>query len=103
VYPPINASNKSHPLVRHIALTNTPCYTPLTSFHVNIPDLSKILKCADNTDVITLKAEEGGDTLSMMFESKDADRISDFTLKVSFAITSERKRRYDKTIKPQMW
>jgi proliferating cell nuclear antigen len=45
-------------------------------------NLSKILKCADNGDVITLKAEDTADSLTLMFESANQDRISDFELKL---------------------
>ena len=31
--------------------------------------MSKVLKCAGNDDIITLKAEDSGDSISFMFES----------------------------------
>eukprot|EP01041_Mallomonas_annulata_P014144 gene14144-30116_t len=49
---------------------------------LNTPNLSKVLKCAGNDDVITLKSEEGTDTLTMIFESPNQDRVSDFELKL---------------------
>ena len=39
------------------------------SLGVNLSHLSKILKCASKDDAITLKAEDGGDVLTLMFES----------------------------------
>lgn len=39
------------------------------SLGLNLANLSKILKCAGNNDVVTLKAEDEPDTLTMMFES----------------------------------
>ena len=39
------------------------------SLGVNTPNLSKILKCAGNEDLVTIKSEEETDTLNMMFES----------------------------------
>ena len=39
------------------------------SLGVNTPNLSKILKCAGNEDLVTIKGEEETDTLNMMFES----------------------------------
>lgn len=39
------------------------------SLGVNTPNLSKILKCAGNEDLVTIKSEEETDTLSMTFES----------------------------------
>ena len=44
--------------------------------------MSKILKCAGNDDIITLKAEDDGDSLTLMFESENQDRIADFELKL---------------------
>lgn len=44
--------------------------------------MSKILKCAGNDDIITLKAEDTADTLTLMFESPKQERIADFELKL---------------------
>jgi proliferating cell nuclear antigen len=52
------------------------------SLGFNSTNLGKILKCADNNDVITLKAEDDADVLTLMFESAKQDRISDFELKL---------------------
>ena len=52
------------------------------SLGVNTPNLSKVLKCAGNNDSITLKAEEETDNLTLLFESPNQDRISDFELKL---------------------
>eukprot|EP00742_Colponemidia_sp_Colp-10_P002608 GILJ01002784.1.p1 GENE.GILJ01002784.1~~GILJ01002784.1.p1 ORF type:complete len:278 (+),score=54.23 GILJ01002784.1:53-835(+) len=52
------------------------------SLGVNMQSLSKIIKCASNDDVITLKAEDSADTITFMFESDKADKISDFELKL---------------------
>jgi proliferating cell nuclear antigen len=49
---------------------------------INTPNLSKILKCAGNDDIITLKSEEETDTLTLNFESPSQDRISEFELKL---------------------
>lgn len=49
---------------------------------VNTPNLGKILKCAGNDDVVTLKCEEQTDTLTLVFESPAQDRISDFEFKL---------------------
>lgn len=37
---------------------------------INIASLSKIIKCAGNDDSITIKADDGGDTINFVFESK---------------------------------
>lgn len=52
------------------------------SLGLNTPNLSKILKCAGNDDVITLKSEEETDSLTMNFESPSQDRVSEFELKL---------------------
>ncbi len=43
---------------------------------------------AGNDDIITLKADDNGDTLTLMFESEKQDRVSDFDLKL-MSIESE--------------
>eukprot|EP01040_Poterioochromonas_malhamensis_P022355 gene22355-27183_t len=49
---------------------------------VNTPNLAKILKCAGNEDIVTLKCEEETDTLTLVFESPNQDRVSDFDFKL---------------------
>ena len=39
------------------------------SLGINLGSMSKILKCAGNDDIITLKAEDSGDNVSFMFEN----------------------------------
>lgn len=34
------------------------------------------MQCAGNEDIITMKAEDAGDTVSFMFESPSQDRIA---------------------------
>lgn len=53
------------------------CDRPL-SLGFNATNMGKILKCAGNEDAITLKAEDEGDSLSMVFEGPNQDRIADF-------------------------
>jgi len=57
------------------------CDRPI-SLGFNTANIGKILKCAGNDDVITLKAEDDGDSLTLMFESPNQDRIADFELKL---------------------
>lgn len=52
------------------------------SLGINLVSMSKILKCAGNDDVVTLKASDQGDNVTFMFESPKEDRISDFELKL---------------------
>jgi proliferating cell nuclear antigen len=53
-----------------------------TVLGINTGTLSKVLKCAGNDDVITLKKADGTDTLSLIFESPSQDRISEFEIKL---------------------
>ncbi|MFS7902688.1 putative proliferating cell nuclear antigen, PCNA [Helianthus anomalus] len=39
------------------------------SMGMNLNNMSKMLKCAGNDDIITLKADDGSDTVTFMFES----------------------------------
>jgi len=48
----------------------------------NSANIAKIFKCAGSDDIVTLKAEDSGDTLTLMFESPSQDRIADFELKL---------------------
>ncbi|OUU49664.1 MAG: proliferating cell nuclear antigen (pcna) [Candidatus Puniceispirillum sp. TMED52] len=57
------------------------CDRPLT-LGVNIASIGKILKCCNPEDVLTLKADDDGNSLMMMFEALKGDKISDFELKL---------------------
>ncbi|KAK9817203.1 hypothetical protein WJX72_011042 [[Myrmecia] bisecta] len=52
------------------------------SMGMNLNNMAKMLKCAGNDDIITMKAEDAGDTVTFMFESPNQERISDFELKL---------------------
>lgn len=52
------------------------------SLGINLGSLAKVLKCADNDDTITLKAEDSGDAVTFMFENPKQTRISHFSLKL---------------------
>ncbi|KAK9914803.1 hypothetical protein WJX75_000765 [Coccomyxa subellipsoidea] len=52
------------------------------SMGMNLNNMSKCLKCAANDDIITLKAEDTGDSLTFLFESANQERHSDFELKL---------------------
>lgn len=49
---------------------------------MSLANLSKVLKCSGNDDIVTLKANDDGDTVTFMFESPKEDRVSDFELKL---------------------
>ncbi|CAM9168560.1 unnamed protein product [Chrysoparadoxa australica] len=52
------------------------------SMGLSMVNISKVLKCAGNNDIITLKSEDNPDSLTLMFESAGESRISDFELKL---------------------
>ncbi|XP_050147340.1 proliferating cell nuclear antigen-like [Malus sylvestris] len=39
------------------------------SMGMNLGNMSKMLRCAGNDDIITIKADDGSDTVTFMFES----------------------------------
>eukprot|EP00003_Mantamonas_plastica_P023211 TRINITY_DN4124_c0_g1_i1.p1 TRINITY_DN4124_c0_g1~~TRINITY_DN4124_c0_g1_i1.p1 ORF type:complete len:223 (+),score=88.94 TRINITY_DN4124_c0_g1_i1:445-1113(+) len=52
------------------------------SLGINFGSLSKVIKCASNDDSITIKADDSADVVTLMFESPNQDKISDFELKL---------------------
>lgn len=52
------------------------------SLGINLTSMSKILKCASNDDIITIKADDEADTVTFVFESPKQDRVSDFEMKL---------------------
>lgn len=52
------------------------------SLGINLGSMAKILKCAGNEDIITLKSEDEGDQVSFMFENPKQTRVSHFSLKL---------------------
>lgn len=52
------------------------------SMGMNLNNMAKLLKCAGNDDVITLKADDNGDSVTFMFESPNQDKISDFEMRL---------------------
>ena len=59
------------------------------SLGINLASITKVLDCAGNDDSVTLKAEDQGHHLTLMFASPNMDRISDFEVKL-MDIDSER-------------
>lgn len=49
---------------------------------VNLVSLTKVLRAAQNDDILTLKAEDAPDSLNLVFESSSNDRISEYDLKL---------------------
>lgn len=50
------------------------------SLGLNLASFSKVLKCANNDDTVTLKAEEKADTITLMFENRAQSKFMDFEL-----------------------
>ncbi len=49
---------------------------------INLNSLTKVLKAAQNEDLLTLKAEDAPDTLNLVFENSETDRISEYDIKL---------------------
>ncbi|OCF56258.1 proliferating cell nuclear antigen (pcna) [Kwoniella mangroviensis CBS 10435] len=49
---------------------------------VNLTSLTKILKCAKDQDVVTLKAPDDADSLGLVFESPKEDRVGEYEMKL---------------------
>ena len=49
---------------------------------INLNSLTKVLRAAQSTDVLTLKAEDSPDVVNLIFESPSADRISEYDIKL---------------------
>ncbi|KAL1987995.1 hypothetical protein VTN96DRAFT_1519 [Rasamsonia emersonii] len=49
---------------------------------INLVSLTKVLRAAQNEDVLTLKAEDSPDVVNLMFESSETDRISEYDIKL---------------------
>lgn len=52
------------------------------SMGINLTNMSKMLRCAGSEDIITIKGDDGTDTVTFMFESPKQDKISDFEMKL---------------------
>ena len=44
--------------------------------------MTKILRCSGAADIITLQAQERGDTLTFTFESESQEKVSDYEMKL---------------------
>lgn len=52
------------------------------SMGMNLANMAKILKCANNDDIVTIKAQDNADTVSFMFESPNQEKVSDYEMKL---------------------
>lgn len=53
-----------------------------TIANVQLTSLTKILKCAKDNDVVTLKAADDADSLGLVFESPKEDRVGEYEMKL---------------------
>jgi hypothetical protein len=49
---------------------------------VSCYSMTKILKCAANEDVVTMKAQDNADTVTFVFESPNQEKVSDYEMKL---------------------
>ncbi|KAF9247426.1 hypothetical protein DTO006G1_3406 [Penicillium roqueforti] len=49
---------------------------------INLLSLTKVLRAAQNEDILTLKAEDSPDSVNLMFESPDTDRLTEYDIKL---------------------
>ena len=52
------------------------------SMGMNLSSMSKILRCAANDDIITIKAQDQADMVTFMFESPNQEKVSDYEMKL---------------------
>merc|ERR1712010_420162 len=49
---------------------------------MNLTSMSKILRCASNDDIITIKAQDQADTVTFMFESPNQEKVADYEMEL---------------------
>lgn len=49
---------------------------------INLNSLTKVLRAAQNDDILTLKAEDAPDSVNLTFESASSDRVSEYDIKL---------------------
>ncbi|XVE99695.1 hypothetical protein REPUB_Repub03eG0222500 [Reevesia pubescens] len=52
------------------------------SMGMNLANMAKMLRCASDDDIVTIKADDGSDIVTFMFESPSQDKISDYEMKL---------------------
>lgn len=45
------------------------------SMGMNLASMAKILKCANNDDTLTMKAQDNADVVTFMFESQNQEKV----------------------------
>lgn len=46
------------------------------SMGMNLASMAKILKCANNDDTLTMKAQDNADTVTFVFESPNQEKVN---------------------------
>src|SRR6201996_7337907 len=49
---------------------------------INLTSLTKVLRCAQNADILTVKAEDAPDVVNLQFEDSKTDRLSEYDIKL---------------------
>jgi len=49
---------------------------------INLTSLTKVLRCAQDKDILTPKAEDAPDVVNLVFESSETDRLSEYDIKL---------------------
>ncbi|KAG6328741.1 hypothetical protein ID866_10349 [Astraeus odoratus] len=49
---------------------------------VNLNSLTKVLKCAKDDDIVTIKAADDADVLNLLYEARHSDRIAEYDMKL---------------------
>lgn len=49
---------------------------------INLVSLTKVLRAAQNEDILTIKADDSPDVVNLMFESSQTDRLHEYDLKL---------------------
>jgi len=82
----LQAMDNSHVALVAVALHESAfsmyrCDRPIP-LGLNINSLSKVIKCAKDDDIVTLRATDDVDTLHLTYESKHSDRIAEYAMKL---------------------
>ncbi|PWN52944.1 putative proliferating cell nuclear antigen [Violaceomyces palustris] len=82
----LQAMDNSHVALSAIEL-RTDCFDEFRcdrpmSIGVSLASLGKILRGANNDDILSIKKNDDGDTLQMTFESPKSDRVGEFEMKL---------------------
>ncbi|KZT30027.1 proliferating cell nuclear antigen [Neolentinus lepideus HHB14362 ss-1] len=82
----LQAMDNSHVALVAVKLDSTGfkryrCDRPMP-LGVNINSLTKVLKCAKDDDICTLKAADDGDILNLTYEARSSDRIAEYDMKL---------------------